>query len=79
MAMLFVAGASLSINWALITGPVTLISVTRGFQSAFVLIFTVFLSIWFPKILKEELSKSALGVKVLAIFLMFLGLYLIYQ
>lgn len=79
LGMIIVSAASLSGYWALITGPVTLISVLRGFQSVFVLIFAVLLSIWLPKILKEELSKSVLGIKIVAIFLMFLGLYLIYQ
>lgn len=78
LGMLFVATASLSGLWALTTGPVTLISVLRGFQSIFVLIYAVFLSIWLPKILKEELGKGVLGVKAVAIFLMMIGLYLIY-
>lgn len=79
VAMFFVTGASLSVFWALTTGPASLVSALRGFQSVFVLIYAVFLSIWLPKILKEELSKSILGIKVIAIFLMIIGLYLIYK
>lgn len=78
LAMFFVTAASLSGFWALKTGPVTLISVLRGFQSIFVLIYAVFFSIWLPKILKEELSKSIIGIKAIAILLMTIGLYLIY-
>lgn len=79
LAMFFVAMASLSGFWALTSGPVSLISVFRGFQSVFVLIYVVLFSVWLPKILKEELSKSILGIKAIAISLMGIGLYLIYK
>lgn len=79
LAMLFIATASLSGLWALTSGPVSLISVFRGFQSVFVLIYAVLLSIWLPKMLKEELNKRILGIKAIAIFLMVIGLYLIYK
>ena len=79
LSMFFIATASLSGFWALTSGPVSLISVLRGFQSVFVLIYAVLFSIWLPKILKEELSKSVLGIKSIAIFLMVIGLYLIYK
>ena len=78
LGMFFVTTASLSGLWALAIGPVTLVSVFRGFQSLFVLVYAVILSIWFPKILKEELSKSIIGIKAIAILLMTFGLYLIY-
>lgn len=79
LAMFFVTTASLSGFWALTSGPVSLISVFRGFQSVFVLIYAITFSIWLPKIFKEELSKSVLGIKAIAIFLMLIGLYLIYK
>ncbi len=79
LAMFLVATASLSGIWALTSGPVSLISVFRGFQSVFVLIYAIFLSIWLPKILKEELNKSTLGIKAIPILLMAVGLYLIYK
>ncbi len=78
-AMFFVIMASLSGFWALTSGSVSLISVFRGFQSVFVLLYAVILSIWLPKIFKEELSKKILGIKALAILLMAFGLYLIYK
>ncbi|HEX7456695.1 MAG TPA: EamA family transporter [Candidatus Nanoarchaeia archaeon] len=77
-AVVLVNIASLSGLWAIATGPVSLVSVMRGFQSLFTLIFAVFLSIWFPKILKEELGKGVLGIKLTAILLMGIGLYFIY-
>lgn len=79
LAMFFVATASLSGFWALTSGPVSLISVFRGFQSIFVLIYAILFSIWLPKILKEELNKRTLGIKAIAILLMVIGLYLIYK
>lgn len=79
LTMFFVASASLSGFWALTSGPVSLISVFRGFQSVFVLVYAVLFSIWLPKMLKEELNKSVLGIKAIAIFLMVIGLYLIYK
>lgn len=79
LAMFFVATASLSGFWALTSGSASLISVFRGFQSVFVLIYAILFSIWLPKILKEELNKRILGIKAIAIFLMVVGLYLIYK
>lgn len=75
LAMFFVTTASLSVFWALTTGPVSIISVLRGFQGIFVLIYAVFISIWLPNILKEELAGGVLLTKVIAISLMILGLY----
>ena len=59
------------------TGLVSIISVLRGFQSLFVLIFSIALSLWFPKILKEELAGKVLLTKILAIAVMLVGLYFI--
>jgi len=60
-------------------GPISLVSVLgSGFQGHFILLFAVILSKYFPKILKEEIDKKAIAVKVIAIFLMLGGLLLIY-
>lgn len=77
LASVFIAGAYLSGLWAFRTGSASLISVLRGFQSIFVFIFSLVLSIWLPKILKEELSGGALLTKVIAISLMLVGLFFI--
>ena len=77
LAAIFIAGAYLSGLWAFRTGSVSLISVLRGFQSIFVFIFSLTLSIWLPKILKEELTSGVLLTKVIAISLMLAGLFLI--
>lgn len=78
LGMIFITTATLSGLRAFVTGPVGLISAFRGFQSVFVLIYAVVLSIWLPKILKEELGKGVLIVKVVAIFLMMIGIYMTY-
>ena len=77
LGMFFIALASLSGLWALTTAPVSLHSVFRGFQSVFVLIYAVVLSIWLPKILREEIGKGVLAIKIASITLMLVGLYLI--
>ena len=77
LGVIFIAGAHLSGFWALRTGSVSLISVLRGFQSVCVFIFTLALSFWLPKILKEELGGGVLLTKILAISLMLIGLYFI--
>jgi len=77
LAAIFIAGAYLSGLWAFRTGSASLISVLRGFQSIFVFIFSLVLSIWLPKILKEELVSGVLLTKVIAISLMLVGLFFI--
>ena len=77
LAGILIAGAYLSGLWAFRTGSASLISVLRGFQSIFVFIFSLVLSIWLPKILKEKLASSVLVTKVIAIFLMLVGLFFI--
>lgn len=57
---------------------VGLVSVLSGFQPLFVLIYGIILSLWFPHVIKEVISKEAVGLKVSAIALMILGLYFIF-
>lgn len=66
-------GGSFVITIAASTGPVTLvnaISLTRPF---FVLLFATLLSVFFPKIIREDLGKPALLLKVAAVIIMFIG------
>ena len=77
LAAVFIAGAYLSGLWAFRTGSASLISVLRGFQSIFIFILSLVLSIWLPKILKEELASGVLLTKVIAISLMLVGLFFI--
>ncbi len=67
-------------NWAIaLTGIVYLsvINALQGVQYVFLFIFTIFLSLKFPKILKEEISKKIIFQKMLAILLIGIGLALL--
>lgn len=57
---------------------VGIVSVLSGLQPVFVLIYGIVLSLWFPKIIKEAISKNVLIQKVMSIALMFIGLYFIF-
>ncbi|HOZ53172.1 MAG TPA: EamA family transporter [bacterium] len=64
-------------NYAVYLGPVAIINALQGVQYAFLLILGIFLTIFFPKLLKEDISKKTLIKKVAAIILVGLGLYFI--
>ncbi len=58
-------------------GFVTLVSALSSVQPFFVLIFAVIISIFYPKILKEEIGRKTLFLKFISIILMFVGALLI--
>jgi len=58
-------------------GYATLVNTLASVQPFFVLLFTVILSIFYPQILKEEIRKSTILIKLIAIILMFIGVILI--
>jgi uncharacterized membrane protein len=62
---------------AISVGYVTLVNALSSVQPFFVLLFTVLLSVFFPHLLKEDLGKSIISIKILAIALMFVGILLI--
>ncbi len=68
-------------NWAIFLAPsvatVAIINGLQGSQYAFLLIMTVFLSIKFPCIIKEEISKRIIFQKTLSIFLIMAGMALL--
>ncbi|MEO6508590.1 MAG: hypothetical protein ABIO02_01430, partial [Patescibacteria group bacterium] len=57
---------------------VGLVSILAGLQPVFVLIYGVILSLWFPKILKEVISKKIVLRKAFSIVVMLVGLILIF-
>lgn len=67
----------LFITIAVSAGYVTLVSALSSIQPFFILLFTVILSIFYPHILKEEVGRSVIFQKFLAIILMFIGVILI--
>lgn len=67
----------LFITIAISLNSATLVSALSSIYPFFVLIFAVILSIFYPHILKEEIGKSTLAVKIIAIALIFIGVVLI--
>lgn len=77
LSILFGFAGQMLFNRALLTGPVTLISVFVSFQSLFVLLIATFLSIKSPLFLKEAIDVKTISTKLIAIALMALGLFLL--
>lgn len=63
----------LLLNITLTLAPVALAVSFGGFTGFYVLIITSLLSLYYPKILKENLSKSILMLKIMALVLLFVG------
>ena len=64
-------------NYAIAHGPITLISSVGATQPLFVLLFATILSYRFPRVLREELTKMDVVLKVLGLIAIFAGTYLI--
>ena len=74
------AGAGILQNWAIFLAPlvcVAIVNALQGVQYVFLLMFTVLLSLKFPQILKEEISKKILFQKIISILLIGGGLVLL--
>lgn len=67
----------LLITIAASVGYVTLVNALASVQPFFVLLFAVILSMFYPKILKEEIGRSTIILKLVAIIMMFAGAMLI--
>lgn len=70
-------GANVLQNWSIALAPLTyvaIINALQGVQYVFLLLFAILLSVKFPQILKEEISKDVILQKVIAIFLVISGL-----
>lgn len=70
-------GGGILITIATSLGPVTLVNALSSVQPFFVLVFTIALGAFYPKILNEETGKSAIAMKLAAIVLMFAGVILV--
>lgn len=69
--------AKVSFNIASLLAPVTLIWIVDGLQPFFIFIFGVILTLFFPKISQENLSKKVLFQKIIAILIMFIGTFIV--
>ncbi len=77
LSFFFGVSGGLLYNWALLYGPVTILSTFVAFQSLFVLLTATLLSYKFPLFLKEATGSKTLGIKITAILLMAAGLFLL--
>ena len=64
--------------YALTLIPASIASVLMGFQPLFLLLLGVGLSVWFPHIIKEVVTKKTIGLKLGATAGIFVGLYFIF-
>ncbi len=69
--------ADLALLFAVKTGPVSLVSVVGVTQIMLLFVMAVFLSRYFPKVLKERIDRKTLLTKTVAISLIMAGLYLV--
>ena len=69
--------AILLITIASVDGYVTIVNALMSLQPLFVLVMAVTLSKFYPKIIKEEIGKSTVLKKIIAIIIMMIGAFLI--
>ncbi len=73
---LYVLGTMCSLI-AMSMGYASLVSALGGLQHFFVFIFMLLLSLFVPHVLKEEINRNVVALKIFAIVLMFVGTWLI--
>lgn len=71
------ASAGILQNYAVALGSVVVVNALQGTQFAILFILTSLLSRWFPKVLKEDISKKIILPKLIAITLIIVGLILV--
>ncbi len=64
--------------YSVMHGIPSLVSVLSGFQMVAVLAFATAISLWYPAILKEEVTPRNMALKIVSIALMLAGLALLY-
>jgi hypothetical protein len=70
-------GGGLAARWATLLGPISLVSAIGGTTSLFVFGFGVLISLFAPKLGREDLSKGSLMQKGIAVVLVAAGVTLI--
>lgn len=69
--------AKFTFNYATLLAPLALVWVVNGFQPFFVFFYGLLLSVFFPHLGREDLSRNAVIQKLLAIAIMFFGTYVL--
>lgn len=70
--------ADLVMRFSFLLAPITLVMVANVFQPLFVFIYGVILTVFFPQIVTEKLSRKHLAQKIITIAIMMIGAYLLY-
>lgn len=65
--------AKIAFNFASLLAPVTAIWIVNGFQPLFVFVYGIILTLFFPHISQESISKKHLLQKLFSILLMLAG------
>lgn len=73
MSEIFTIIGNLLTNYALLLAPVTLVYLVSSFQPAIVLLLTLLATRFFPKVVKENVTKHVLVPKIIAIVIMIAG------
>jgi len=66
--------AFILLNYAIYLGSVTLVNALQGVQYVFLLVLAIILSIKFPQILREQISREVIIQKIIAILFISFGL-----
>lgn len=66
---------SLIQHYAIFFGPVAIINALQGVQYVFLILGGWFLTIFFPKVIKENISRGVIIQKIIAIIIIAIGLY----
>jgi len=71
--------ADMSSSYAISLVSVPLVTIIGGIQPVVVLVYGLILSLWLPKLIKEDINKSTIIHKLASIVVIFIGLYLAYS
>lgn len=69
--------AKMAMNFAILLAPLALVWITNGFQPLFALLYGIILTLFFPKIIKENISKKTILQKLIFIVIIIIGGYLL--
>jgi len=70
--------AQMSEAFAVTLIAVPLVNIVEGVQPLIVLVEGILITTWFPKLVKEDISRETITQKLVSIILIFTGLYLVY-
>lgn len=58
-------------------GSVALVSAVNGIQPFIVLVYGLILTLFFPHIIKEDINKETIFIKIISAVILFIGIYYI--